>query len=147
MLITLFMLAIMSVNLMAENVDVNKAKAIGVKFLNSNTKLKVSDLDLAYTSVNEKGNPCFYVFTNKGNGFVIVSADDRMKPILGYSSENNFNSNSINPALNSFFQNYIAAVDYVVESKMERCASKDLQTINAREGWRKGNPLISLVGT
>ena len=122
MLITLFMLAIMSVNLMAENVDVNKAKAIGVKFLNSNTKLKVSDLDLAYTSVNEKGNPCFYVFTNKGNGFVIVSADDRMKPILGYSSENNFNSNSINPALNSFFQNYIAAVDYVVESKMERCA-------------------------
>ena len=119
---TLMLLFLMSIGLMAENVDVNKAKTIGVKFLNSNTRLKVSDLDLSYTSFNESGKPCFYVFTNKGKGFVIVSADDRMKPILGYSSENNFTPNNINPALNSFFQNYIAAVDYVVESKMERSA-------------------------
>ena len=130
-LFTLFVLFVMSMSLMAEGVDVNKAKKIGVKFLNANTKLKVSDLDLAYTSVNEKGNTCFYVFTNKGKGFVIVSADDRMKPILGYSSENNFNSNNINPALNSFFQNYIAVVDYVVDSKMERSteAKRDWESV------------------
>ena len=130
-LFTLLALLMMSMGLMAENVNVDKAKKIGVKFLNVNTSLKVSDLDLSYTSVNESGKPCFYVFTNKGKGFVIVSADNRMKPILGYSSENNFNSNDINPALNSFFQNYIAAVDYVVESKMERSeeAKRDWESV------------------
>ena len=43
-------------------------------------------------------NNLIYVFNRtEGQGFVIVSADDNIKPILGYSLESNFDQSSISP--------------------------------------------------
>lgn len=110
----------MNVILFSQSVDVQTAKSLGTLFLKNNTNLKSIDLELAYTSSTKKGETAFYVFTNKGKGFVIVSADDRMRPILGYSGDNIFNSNNINPNLNTFFCNYVSTYEYVVDNNLER---------------------------
>lgn len=36
------------------------------------------------------GLAAYYVFSNNGSGFIIVSADDQLQPVLGYSDEGNY---------------------------------------------------------
>ena len=102
---TFIVLFLMNVNLLSKSVDVQTAKSLGILFLKNNTNLKNIDLELTYASSTQKGETAFYVFTNKGKGFVIVSADDRMRPILGYSGDNVFNSNNINPIITIYSGN------------------------------------------
>lgn len=56
----------------------------------------------------------FYVF-NIGNGYVVVSGDDRMKPVLGYSTEGNFNAEEVPATMQSFLDSYITELG-VLES-------------------------------
>jgi hypothetical protein len=39
------------------------------------------------TSVNEYGEPVYYIVYLKPSGFVIVSGDDLVEPIIGFSEE------------------------------------------------------------
>lgn len=119
---------LMSLSVFSQSVDVQAAKSLGALFMKHNTDLQSVDLELSYTATTQNGQPAFYVFSNKGKGFVIVSADDRMRPILGYSGENAFNSEDINPELNTFFTNYISTVEYVVDNNLER-------TSHAKSDW------------
>jgi len=85
----------------ANPIDESTAKAIAFNFLSSKirpNKLSTSRLTLAYKGVETVGNnpltTCYYVFNLIGSkGFVIVSADDIVEPILGYSTESNYDTN------------------------------------------------------
>ena len=47
----------------------------------------------------------FYVFNINGDeGFVIVSSDDKIQPILAYSYEGGFNNHSMHPGQNEISQ-------------------------------------------
>lgn len=46
-------------------------------------------LSLAYTASGEAGN-CFYVFNDNAGGFTIVSADDRLPQVIGFSENGEF---------------------------------------------------------
>ena len=61
--------------LQASPVDVDRAKALGVKFMNANTEVKAVAADWVYTAYADNGAPAFYVFSMRPKGFVIVSAD------------------------------------------------------------------------
>ena len=47
-------------------------------------------MQLIYTGATIDGSECFYVFSLQPRGFVIVAADERAEPILGYSYDNPF---------------------------------------------------------
>lgn len=47
-------------------------------------------LTLAYTATGDKGN-CFYIFNEQGGGFTIVTADDRLPRVIGFSENGEFN--------------------------------------------------------
>lgn len=115
----LFFLSLMALvfsgMLQAKPVDVETARSLGVKFMNVNTSVKSSEAELAYTAVADNGMVCFYVFSVHPKGFVIVSADDRMKPILGYSTESNFTA-QLPEGLMTFFDNYKAGFAQMVEN-------------------------------
>ena len=49
---------------------------------------------------------CFYVMNMGSEGFVIVSADDCAKPVLGYSTEGAFNPAQIPAGLNDMLEGY-----------------------------------------
>ena len=113
--------------LQAKPVDVERAKTLGVKFMNVNTSVKSSEAELTYTAVADNGQACCYVFSVYPKGFVIVSADDRMRPILGYSTESNFTA-QLPDGLMTFFENYKAGFEQMVEND-------DLRTEQAVADW------------
>ena len=62
-----------------------------------------SSLNLVYTSANVGADkvPAFYVFnypasrSGEGEGFVIATADDRLRPVLGMATEGSFDASNI----------------------------------------------------
>lgn len=52
------------------------------------------ELKLAYTASSNAGD-CFYVFNFPGGGFSIVSADDRLPSILGFSENGSFDASNV----------------------------------------------------
>ncbi len=62
------------------------AQTVAFNFLkNIDNGAASSPLSLVYAGTSET-QPLYYVFGNE-TGFVIVAADDRIEPILGYSNE------------------------------------------------------------
>ena len=101
----------------ANPISIDKAKAIGQKFAcaNINNDLKDNDLQWVYTGASQRGEACFYVFNAGTTGFVIVSADDRFRPIVGYSDEGTFATENASPELMFY-------LDKIVEARTSRTA-------------------------
>ena len=76
----------------ANPVSVSQAKYVGQQFVQAKFEQsrQSNDLTLVYTGTSYRGEACFYVFNVGDNGFVLVSADDYFRPILGYSMEGVF---------------------------------------------------------
>ena len=118
-LMALALLAFVSVQ--AGPVDAERAKALGIKFMKTNTETKTVQAELTYTAYADNGQAAFYVFAVQPKGFVIVSADDRAKPILGYSTESNFTA-QLPEGLMTFFDNYKAGFSQMFARNDERTA-------------------------
>ncbi len=117
------------VTLNAGPVDVETARHLGLKFMKNSISRKTSEARLCYTAHTMHGKPCFYVFSVLPKGFVIVSADNRAKPILGYSTESNFTAD-LPEGLMTFFENYKAGFDQMMEND-------ERQTAQAAADWKR----------
>ena len=147
MLATLFFGA-----LQANPVDVATAKSLGVKFMKANTAIKAEAAELTYTAYAENGQAAFYVFALQPKGFVIVSADDRAKPILGYSTESNFTA-QLPDGLMTFFENYKAGFSQMFANNDERTAEAvtdwtslaETGMLSSRKANRSVEPLLASI--
>ena len=84
----LLITALLALNsLKANPVNMKEAMALGQKFVGMNFAMSHRNLALtpAYTAFAERGEACFYVFNVGEEGFVILSADDFYRPVIGYS--------------------------------------------------------------
>ena len=120
-LFTLLLAALIMSGLQAKPVDVQTAKSLGIKFMRTNTEMKSAAAELTYTAFADNGQTAFYVFAVQPRGFVIVSADDRARPILGYSTESNFTP-QLPDGLMTFFDNYKAGFNQMYANNDERTA-------------------------
>ncbi|MFZ4465206.1 MAG: Spi family protease inhibitor, partial [Bacteroidales bacterium] len=77
-----------SLHVSAEDVDVAKAQLAGKNFLSAKNIEAVS-LQLAVKKVINN-ETLYYIFNNASKGFVVVSADDHVLPVLAYSNEVNW---------------------------------------------------------
>ena len=120
---TLFLIVVLN-NAFANPVDEATAKLIGFNFLMTKTNSKkisdVTNLNLAYEGKDATTHAtCFYVFNIiSSKGFVIVSADDNVQPILGYSHESSFDSTNIPIQLIDRLKVYSKDIAYVVQHKI-----------------------------
>ena len=107
----------------ARPVDVERAKAIGQKYVSAHFSniQKDNELQLVYTGVSSRGEACFYAFNSGENGFVIVSADDRFRPIVGYSDEGPFETENMSPEC-AFY------LDKIIEARTSRAVVLDDRT-------------------
>ena len=111
-LLFLFAAVLCGINVLtAHPVDMEKAKIVGQKFAvaNFHNVITNSDLSLVYTGSSLRGETCFYVFNVGSEGFVIVSADDRFRPIVGYSDEGTFATENMSPELSFYLDKIIEA--------------------------------------
>lgn len=106
--------------LMANPVDMNEAQALGQKFVGEHFAMshRSNALSLAYTAYADRGEVCFYVFNVGNDGFIILSADDFYRPIIGYSENGKFDYDNIPPAL----QDYLEGI--VMERNMHRTSKR-----------------------
>ena len=147
MLVSLFFSA-----LQANPVDIATAKSLGVKFMKANTALKTDAAELTYTAYAENGQAAFYVFAVQPKGFVVVSADDRAKPILGYSTESNFTA-QLPDGLMTFFDNYKAGFSQMFANNDERTAEAvadwtslaETGMLSSRKANRSVEPLLASI--
>ena len=114
--------------LLARPVDESLAKDIALRFYSSNfnNNLRNNDLQLVYTGISTRGETCFYVFNANTEGFVIISADDRFRPIVGYSNEGPFAIE--NPSPEAMFY-----LDKIIEARTCRDA---VIIDNTAEEWQ-----------
>lgn len=150
-----FVVLLMTVcNLAANPVDVKMAEAVGVRYLKTNIESAKSlrTLELVYTYFDDNGNACFYVF-NYDDGFVMISADDRVKPVLAYSEEGAFNVNNISDGLEYYMKHYASTITDIIEN--DRIATQDIidewnlvagkGVITEKPLSRTVEPLVSLM--
>ena len=94
-----------AINLTAAPRSAEEAKILATEFF-SGKKLKTrsvttpvvlaaTSLELENVSTRLSQSPAYYIYNQNQTGFVIISGDDRMDPILGYSLEQEFNKDSL----------------------------------------------------
>ena len=127
-LLMLFTLLLGFNYLIANPIDWEKAKIVGQKFacVKINNEINTNDLQLVYTGTSQRGEACFYVFNAGTTGFVIVSADDRFRPIVGYSDEGTFDTENMSPEL-AFY------LDKIIEARTSRNA---VRFDNTEQEWQ-----------
>ena len=101
----------------AAPIDVNMAKSYGEKYVQNTLGQKSATLSLAYTQVSEAGVNALYVF-NHDHGYVVVAADDRAFPILGYSEDEAFDVENIPDGLRYYLGYYARQIQYAIDNNL-----------------------------
>ena len=105
--------ALISATSFANPVSQEKAKEVALKFIQNNTSLKSSEATLAYTFESLNDNPYLFIFNVADKGFVVVSADDLIGPIVGYSTEGIFSSDDISPEFAYYMNCFTEKIEYL----------------------------------
>ena len=110
-------------SVIAGPVDQQKAQKLGAKFL-STTSLcqKNADIQLNLVSVAidpQRGGTDYYVFNVKdGEGFVVIAGDDRVRPILAYSTEGKYNPNDVADGFQFTLNGFRDEIHYIREHNL-----------------------------
>ena len=120
--LTLCLVAAAISSLTAGPVDQQKAQKLGTKFL-STTALSLRNADiqlqLVTTAINRDAID-YYVFNvANGEGFVIVAGDDRVKPILAYSTTGQFDPNDMADGFQFTLNGFREEIQYVREHNLK----------------------------
>ena len=132
-----FFLLLISLNGFSQDfsrvVDEITAKSVGLNFfhnfVNTDRAKSITDLKLlkkiTANSFNlsklniEDTSSYIYIFeTLPTNGFIIISADNAIDPIIGYSDLNKFSFEKMPTNITGLFQNYVTQIQYVKENKI-----------------------------
>ncbi|MBP5710332.1 MAG: C10 family peptidase, partial [Bacteroidales bacterium] len=131
--ITIFFVMLMSF-MKGAPVDTNTVKTVAAAFWAAlpdipeqtrNTVPQISHTESYSVTDNINGKltksvkPCFYVVNFGDDGFVLVSADDRTMPVLGFSTEGKFSVEEIQDNMSHFFLSYKEELEYVVENDVQ----------------------------
>ena len=111
---TLIISALAVVTAQAGPVDINKAKALAQKYVSSPISVETVSLAAMGKGKAQVAEPALHMFNNEnGEGFVIVSADDRVGGVLGYSDRGSLDPQNMPTPLAALLASYTRAVETV----------------------------------
>lgn len=112
----------------AEKVDVSVAKTVAETFYqsvaNQSQKSSSVSMNLAYECKSDMSGQksvkeeiaYYYVFNASDNkGFVIISGDDKVSPVLGYSTNNSFDATHIPDNVKKWLDGYRSEISYAIQ--------------------------------
>lgn len=132
--ITLFLSFLAIISLTAKPIDLKTAKEIATNFWSQNNmempNVALVELDVEFDNL--------YIFSTRDNlGFVIVSADDRALPIIGYSFMNPVRNDSMPANLKAWLVGTGKQIQWLVDNNIEPSSEVVSQ-------WKKlSSPLCS----
>ena len=150
-ILTLCLAALTLGNLLAGPVDQQKAQKVGAKFLSTTAvSQKNADIQLQLASIAANRNATdYYVFNvSNGEGFVIVAGDDRVKPILAYSTTGSFDPNNMSEGFQFTLNGFCEEIQYVREHNLT--ATPDIvaewRSVNEKGSLNRGGQTRAVVG-
>ena len=146
-IVTLTLLLFASLSLLSNPIDEATAKQLAENFWKENHIMGVRNGIVFMDKTSEAqfvnvapqhGYSDFFIFNNTaGPGYVIIAADDCVVPILGYSYENNFDTETLPPNLKEWLNDYAEQIETAVTMRASA-------TAEIRAEWdclRQGKPL------
>lgn len=109
----LILLAMLPAVAMAEHVESARAQQAAKTFLNNNgvNANKLTDLSA------EAGFTNLYIY-NADKGFVVMAADDRVQPVLGYSLTGSFDPDAMPDNVRAWLQGYSDEIQYIIDNRL-----------------------------
>ncbi len=144
----LFFIALLFVNFVqAQEASPEIAKEVATKYF-TYRKGDKADYKIKTSQTNYfKNKATFYVINFEKGGFVIVSGDYRVKPILGYSLTNSFPKKINNPVVRKWLENYSKEIDYIVSEKIDNTQTLDKWDDILNEKFSKGGKAVNKLLT
>jgi len=109
----------------SKEVGQSVACRVAKNFYGFSTHRLVGDnsVSLVYECKASSDEPVYYVYNISGNsGFIIVSADDLVQPVLGYSSTGAYNPADVPPPVQAWLKGYEKQIVYVREHNVSTSA-------------------------
>ena len=146
----LLLVALAMGNLWAGNINQQRAQRIGQQFLSTTVLGQRGDIQLQLVSAAvNRGEVDYYVFNVRGgNGFVIVAGDDRVKPILAYSTSGSFDPQNVSEGFEYMLNSFRSEIQYVREHNLT--ATPDIvaewNSVSNTGSLQQGRQARSVVG-
>ncbi len=103
------LLCLMCGSASAERITLSQAKALAASYMKTSTTATLARRSVA---AREDQSLPLYVFSRgEGQGFVMISGDDALPIVLGYTDTGDFDEDNLPPALQDMIEYYSAAVD------------------------------------
>ncbi len=108
----------------------------------------INNLEVLNAFSNKFNNiTTYYVFNYASGGFVVVSADDAVTPVLAQSNTGYFEENISSPSVASLFEGYNKEITQIVENKLDNSFSlgewNKIRVNNFPRSTNDVGPLIS----
>ncbi len=134
--ILVVLLAMLSFSLFSKPVDIRTARKVALNLVAGHTggnPVQVYAVDL----LSDRNHELIYIIhLNNGNGFVLVSADDRAFPILGYSLEDGFRTQDMPENIRFWINGYKTQIAEAIEHNL----LPDSRIINAWKHYLNDEP-------
>ena len=121
--------ALCSINIQAAYVNPNTAKTVAQQFLSSQQGITVNQEKISlHKEIMVNNQTLIYVFNlaqDQNHAFVIVSADDIARPILGYSLEDTFSFQNAPDHLIAWFSDYEKSILWGIQNNID--ATEDIK--------------------
>lgn len=142
---------------LAEQIDAQQARQQAMAFLNRNATTKKmlkggnADLQLAYTAQSGE----YYAFNaSAADGYVLVSGDDRMPAVIGYSDEGKFDADAIPDNMREWLETYAEQVRYVqthagvrIQSSTDQTSIGNVYPLLGSTKWNQSAPYNNMCPT
>lgn len=116
-LFIIILLLFLQLTSFSENVSLEKARIVAENFFTEKMQDHQQKVSIGKEYViSEAGETAYYVF-NINNGFIIISADDVVFPVLGYSFTNNYKENNFPPAFKAWMHHNKEQILFAIEKK------------------------------
>ena len=117
----LFICLLIVGQLFSASVNLNTAEDVALELLNRRNIENKTNYSINGSSYKEQnGDILFYVINFVPTGFVIVSADDRSKPVLGYSFDNAYIEEGIPNHYDYWLGYYAEQIKYIIDEDLEQ---------------------------
>ncbi|NOU17654.1 MAG: T9SS type A sorting domain-containing protein [Bacteroidales bacterium] len=120
----------------ADSVDKKDAQRVAENFIRAQISEKGTNLTVSNISTFEfQGETTMYIISFNPMGFVVVSADDRANPIIGYSTTNSVGDGLNNPSVTNRFELYSKQIN---ETKLQK--AQNIEVKQRWENYKVGQP-------
>ncbi len=134
----LLLLGVSTVGIYADPIDLNKAKEVASVYMVGQQEPTAVNTTTAKRITNDGQQPLYIFNRGEGQGFVIISGDDCLPMVLGYTEQGDYDPQNLPPALLDWISGYSNLI-----SEAQAQGAKTRIVKRATTTKRNVNPLVT----